>query len=117
LLVRVPCNYLDRSIAFYKAVLGKEVQKISEEGWEFGLLPHDENNVSGCLSLMPDRKPSVNGPLVYLNVDGRIHDALASIETNGGKIIHEAVQMGPYGARAIIQDTEGNIIALWASKL
>lgn len=112
--IDIPVNNLDRAIAFYSAILDAEVQKISEHGFEFGLLPHTDNNVSGCLTVMPDRKPSANGPLVYLNVQGRIDAASQAVEKLGYKVLKAKESIGPYGFRVIIEDSEGNVIALYS---
>ncbi|MDR3614865.1 MAG: VOC family protein [Candidatus Obscuribacterales bacterium] len=112
--IDVPVTDLERAIKFYTAILGQTVQKIAEHGFEFGLLPHEENNVSGCLTVMPDRKPSKDGPLVYLNVDGRLDKAIAEVKEHGGEVIKAKEPIGPYGFRAVIVDTEGNAIALHA---
>lgn len=108
----IPVTNLDRAITFYSAVLGAEVTLQSPPGMEFGLLPHSENNVSGCLVVESDNKPSTHGPLVYLSVEGRINDAVAAVEKGGGKVVAPKHAIGPYGFRAIILDTEGNRIAL-----
>lgn len=115
--IDIPVNNLERAIAFYSAILEAEVQKISEHGFEFGLLPHTENNVSGCLTVMPDRKPSANGPLVYLNVEGRIAAAVAAAEKQGTNVLKKPESIGPYGYRAIIEDSEGNVIALYSKEV
>lgn len=112
--VDIPVLDLDRSIRFYTALLGPTVQKISEHGFEFGLLPHVQDNVSGCLAVMQDRTPSLNGPLIYLNVEGRLDKTIEAAQQNGGSLLSPKEQMGPYGHRAIIQDTEGNAIALYS---
>ena len=117
----IPVTNLDRSITFYSAVLGSEVNKISEAGFEYGLLPHEEQNSSGCLSVGSDsagsnNKPSQNGPLIYLSVEGRLDDAIKATNSNGGKVLEGTHQIGPHGFRAIIVDSEGNRIALHSSK-
>jgi len=58
----VPVTNLDRAIRFYSAVLGSPVKKESAPGMEFGLLPHFESNVSGCLvdGKMTENQPSQN---------------------------------------------------------
>ena len=112
--IDIPVINLDRAINFYAAILEQEVQKHSQGGFEFGLLPHTEDNVSGCLAVMDDRKPSRNGPLVYLQVEGRLDQAIEIVEKEGGEILSGKEQMGPYGYRAIILDTEGNSIALYS---
>lgn len=112
--IDIPVIELDRAIRFYSAVLNKPVEKITEHGFEFGLLPHTEDNVSGCLCVMDSRKPSQNGPLVYLNVEGRLDHAIEAAQKQGGKILGAKQQIGPYGHRAIILDLEGNALALYS---
>ncbi|MDF1677645.1 MAG: VOC family protein [Legionellaceae bacterium] len=114
--VDIPVIDLDRAIAFYEKVLNAPIQKKSEHGFEFGLLPHPDDNVSGCLSVMPDRKPSKDGLLVYLNVEGRLSEALEAARAAGQVILVEKEQVGPYGHRAVIVDTEGNAIALYSKE-
>ena len=47
--VDIPVLDLDRAVKFYTAILDKPVEKLTEGGFEFGLFPHDDENVSGCL--------------------------------------------------------------------
>jgi predicted enzyme related to lactoylglutathione lyase len=117
----IPVTNLDRAIKFYSAVLGNEVSKISEAGFEYGLLPQEKQNASGCLCVGSDsagsnNKPSQNGPLIYLSVEGRLDDAIEATNSNGGKVLEGKHQIGPHGYRAIIVDSEGNRIALHSSK-
>ncbi len=58
----IPVNDLDRATKFYAAVLGQEVSKMSEQGFEYGLLPHEEKNASGCLCVEGDSAGSANKP-------------------------------------------------------
>ena len=116
----IPVTNLDRAIKFYSAVLGNDVSKMSEAGFEYGLLPHEEQNSSGCLCVGSDsggseNKPSQNGPLIYLSVEGRLNDAVKAARANGGKVLQERQQIGPHGFRAIVVDSEGNRIALHSS--
>jgi predicted enzyme related to lactoylglutathione lyase len=116
----IPVTDLDRAIKFYSTVLGKEVSKMSEEGLEYGLLPHEEQNASGCLCLGGDsggleNKPSQSGPLIYLSVEGRLNDAIKAASANGGKVLQEKHAIGPHGFRAVIVDSEGNRLALHSS--
>ena len=113
----IPVTNLDRATKFYSAVLGKKVNKMSEGGFEYALLPHEEQNASGCLCVSGDsvgteNKPSQNGPLIYLSVEGRLDDAVKIAKSNGGKVLEEKTQIGPHGFRAVIVDSEGNRIAL-----
>lgn len=108
----VPCVDLDRALKFYSAVMGKNVKKESFPGMSIGVFPHEGNDVGGCLFTKAEEKPSASGPLLYLNAQGRLDEAIAAVEPNGGKILQAKHQIGPHGSRAIILDSEGNRLAL-----
>ncbi|HUE62491.1 MAG TPA: VOC family protein [Chthoniobacterales bacterium] len=113
----IPVTNLDRAIKFYSAALGRQVRKLSEGGMEYGLLPHQEQNASGCLCIRADsggvdNRPSANGPLIYLSVQGRLDEAVEAARANGGKVLRARQQIGEHGFRAVIIDSEGNRIAL-----
>jgi predicted enzyme related to lactoylglutathione lyase len=110
----IPVTDLARAISFYSAVLDSEVKKESPPGFEYGLLPHDDN-VAGCLVVMKDNQPSQTGPLIYLSVEGRLDAAVKAVKSHGGKVIEAKESIGPHGLRAIIVDSEGNRIALHSS--
>jgi predicted enzyme related to lactoylglutathione lyase len=110
--VDIPVVDLDRAIKFYSAVLDNEVVKQSFSGMSLGLLPHADNHVSGCLVKFNDNRPSQQGPMIYLNVNGRLDAAVAAVAANGGKVLQDKHQIGEYGYRAIAEDSEGNKIAL-----
>jgi len=101
---------LDRAIKFYSAVLGGHVHKEESPGISMGVLPHQEGDAGGCL--VKGEEPSAKGPLIYLNANGRLDQAVAAVEANGGKIVQPKHQIGPHGWRAIVLDSEGNRLAL-----
>jgi len=102
---------LKRANAFYSAVLDVRVDEADFDGFSFSVLEHDEGN-GGCLVPGAEQVSSDKGILLYLNVDGRIRDAAAKTAELGGKIIEDVHAIGPHGFRAIVQDSEGNRIAL-----
>jgi predicted enzyme related to lactoylglutathione lyase len=110
--VDIPVVKLDRAIRFYTAVLGAEVEKVEYPGMSIGSFPHKDGEAAGCLYVSETVKPSVDGPLVYLNVHGRIDEAVEAAKTSGGKVVQAKESIGPFGFRTVIIDTEGNRIAL-----
>ena len=83
----------------------------------FAVLPHEEKDVSGCLTpggggASVENQPSAQGPLLYFNCQGRLDLAVAAVEAKGGKVLKPKHPIGPYGFRAVVLDSEGNRIAL-----
>lgn len=107
----IPVADLERSVAFYRAMLGVGVEIEGGGGFTFGVLEHDEGN-GGCLVPDPDAVNRAGGVLIYLNVDGRIRDAVAKAKEHGGELLEEIQSIGPHGVRAVVRDSEGNRIAL-----
>jgi len=104
----LPVADLERSSRFYSAVLGIKVSQENAGGFKFAVLEHTGGN-GGCL--VPG-KASAEGILVYMNVDGRIRDAVKQAEKLGGRVVEQTKSIGPHGFRAVIVDSEGNRVAL-----
>lgn len=102
---------LDRAGTFYRAVLGIQVSKEQFGDMSFCVMEHADGN-GGCLVPKPDETADDRGILVYMNVDGRIRDAVAQVEPNDGRIVEPVHSIGPHGFRAIVIDSEGNRLAL-----
>jgi predicted enzyme related to lactoylglutathione lyase len=111
--VDIPVHDLDRAIRFYSAVLDGPVTREGGPGFAFGVFSHGNDDVAGCLYTPDDdNAPCERGPLVYLNADGRLADAVRAVAGNGGRIVQAVHQIGPHGYRAIVLDSEGNRVAL-----
>lgn len=108
----IPVRDLDRAIRFYSALLGQPVQREESPGKAVGVLPHADHEVGGCLFVDDENPPSPHGPLLYLNCQGRLDEALAAAGEHGGQVVRPKHSIGPYGYRAVILDSEGNRIAL-----
>lgn len=107
----IPVADLDRACAFYRAVLAIGIDKMDFNGTAFAIFEHSEGN-GGCLVPQAEYSGCPSGPLVYLNVDRRIRDAVAQVEKVGGKVLEATHPIGPHGFRAIVLDSEGTRIAL-----
>lgn len=106
----MPVADLDRAIKFYAGVLAITVSREAFDGFEFAVLEHDQGN-GGCL--VPDAENvCAKGAMMYLNVDGRIRDAVARVPKLGGTVKQDVHPIGPHGFRALVLDSEGNRLAL-----
>jgi predicted enzyme related to lactoylglutathione lyase len=110
----IPVADLERAAAFYRGVLGVGVHVETSPGYSFAVLEHKDGN-GGCLVPKAGEISGTAGILVYLNVNGRIRDAVQQVEKLGGRIVEPPRSMGPHGFRAIVVDSEGNRIALHAA--
>ena len=107
----IPVVDLERATAFYAAVLAVKVELQSFEDFKFSVFEHQDGN-GGCLIPNPDEVTADKGVMLYLNVHGRIRDAVQIVQDKGGKVLQEVHSIGPHGFRAIILDSEGNRMVL-----
>lgn len=113
--VDIPVHDLNRAIGFYTALIDAPITREGGPGFFFGLLPHADQGVGGCLVHAPqEHGPAATGPLVYLNVSGRLREAVRAAQEHGGTILQAVHQIGEHGWRAVILDSEGNRLALHA---
>jgi len=81
----IPVKNLDRAKDFYETVLNIKVVKEKFDNFEFCILDHKDGN-GGCLVLNESEISSNAGILLYLNVNGRIHDAMDIAEKKEPKL-------------------------------
>lgn len=109
----IPATDFNRATAFYKAILGVDIKEVEMYGTKMGLLPSDGKNLSGAIVQGDDYRPSIDGPLLYLNGGKNLQVVLDRINNNHGKIIVPKTQISPeLGYFAIFVDSEGNKLAL-----
>jgi predicted enzyme related to lactoylglutathione lyase len=106
----IPVADLDRAATFYREVLAIGVNKETFGSMSLCVFDHQDGN-GGCL-VENKEEIAAGGVLIYLNVNGRIRDAVAKVVPNGGSIIQPTHPIGPHGFRAVVLDSEGNRIAL-----
>ncbi len=110
--IDIPVTDLNRAMNFYRHVTARQVEQEFGPETPVAVFTHSGNDVSGCLVVDAEVQPSARGPLIYFSVDGRLDEAIAAVEAHGGSIINPKHQIGPFGYRAIVLDSEGNRIAL-----
>ncbi len=95
----IPVANLDRATVFYAHVLAIDVSQQTFDDFKFAVLAHEEGN-GGCLVPKPDEVTADRGILLYLNVHGRIRDAVAKVTAHGGRVTEDVHSIGPHGFRA-----------------
>jgi len=108
----IPVTDLDRATAFYEAILGVTLERMTV-GTPVAVFPSDDDAVGGALSL-DDRKPSDQGSLVYLTAPHGVQEALDRVPEAGGEVLLPRTEIeGDYGFYAYIKDSEGNKVGLF----
>ncbi len=109
--IDIPVRNLERAVVFYQNVLAVKVSVETFGETRFAVLEHEDGN-GGCLIEDANGISSTQGILVYMNVHGRIQDAIAKVTQQGGEVVEPIHSIGPHGFRALALDSEGNRIAL-----
>lgn len=107
----IPVADMERAAEFYSAVLNLKIHKQEFDGVSFCVFDQENGN-SGSLVPNETEISSNAGVLIYLNVHGRIRDAVSQVEKHGGKVLQRIHSIGSHGFRAVVLDSEGNRIAL-----
>lgn len=115
----IPATDFDRAVTFYSTVLATEIQKAEFMGEPQAFFPMDPTSVGGAIVKSDRLTPSMTGTLIYLNLGTveNLEQALARVESSGGKLLMPKTDIGDPGFIGIIQDSEGNGIGLHAPKL
>ena len=112
----IPVNDMDRATRFYSKVFEFKFENQIIDNNEMALFPFVEANsgISGALAKGAIYKPTKDGVLIYFTT-ANIDETLKLVISNGGKVLYPKTDNG-IGLVAEFEDTEGNRIALYASK-
>ena len=108
-------NDIDRTEAFYRDVLGLEVQRMGDDGsgndW---LLASIENNVD-LIFFKAECRPG-NSPIVVFDLaEGGIDDVVAGLAEKGATIV-TPVSHAPGGWSSEFGDPDGHILSLYQTE-
>ena len=116
----IPVNDMQRAKTFYETVLDIKMETLGNQQEEMVFFPRLPDTImaqsgilSGALVKSDQLKPSLNGPLIYLNAYPAIDDVIQRIKPAGGELLAEKTKI-PAGFIAVFKDTEGNRLALHA---
>ena len=113
----IPTTDIDRAQKFYESIFGISMIPLEFPNIKMRMFPLDDmmTQVGGALvdSGGFHKVSATDGPLIYLNGNPDVQNVLDKVEAAGGKISVPKTQISPeYGYMAVIEDTEGNRIAL-----
>jgi len=122
----IPADDVDRAKRFYHSLLGWKIEptKVSVSdtaSMQYQDIVTGESNevtpMGGTLSMGGMYKRQMNEPIInYVMVDD-IDEKIAMVEKLGGKIAVPKRELESVGQFVIIQDTEGNVIALFKAMM
>jgi predicted enzyme related to lactoylglutathione lyase len=109
----IPAEDLARAAAFYSGILGKDLVMRDYMGVTMAFFPMEgREGVGGTVVKVANVRPSTDGTIVYLNVNGRLDEVLRRVEPAGGEVLMPRTDIGDPGFIATIRDTEGNRVGL-----
>ena len=113
----IPVSDMDRAVRFYEEVFGYSLRRDVVDGYAmaFFLRADGRTGASGALVKGDVYVPAKAGPVLYFDV-AEIDETLARAEAAGATILYPKKDIGEAGFVAEIEDSEGNRIALSASK-
>ena len=112
----IPTNDLDRAARFYEKVLATSLKREDFGGTPMAIFKAEQPDLAGALVKDARRKPSSDGALVYLNVNGRLDAVIDRIPSAGGEVVLPKTDIGDPGYIAIFRDTEGNVIGVHSER-
>ena len=112
-MFEIPATDISRAINFYQTILDVKIEKMDVEGMKMGILPFENQLVTGVIILADGYKPSSDGVTIYLNAGDNLQPTLDKVAKNGGKIlVPKTAHADESGFFALFLDTEGNKMAL-----
>ncbi len=114
----IPFDDQVRAQKFYQDVFGWQINKFGEMDYWMAMTCDCDQN-----SMMPKEPGAINGgllkrdptgehPVIVIDVQN-LDEHLTKIESAGGKVVMEKMQVGDFGLYARVEDTEGNVIGVW----
>jgi len=114
----IPSENFDRAVTFYSALFDATLETMTmntggEVPMPMAMLPRGDHGVGGAVIYLPDHKPGMKGPLLYLNGGDDLQVMLDRVEPAGGQIlVPKSLITEEIGYMAIFIDSEGNHMAL-----
>lgn len=111
--VEIPVLNMERALAFYNAVFQLQAEVYDDGERLSAVLWMIEGAPGLSLTKTAGFRPGLDGIWVYIHSSDPLDEVLARVEAAGGTVLSPLTSMGASGAYTLIQDTEGNTIALY----
>ena len=111
----IPAADIKRAKTFYETVFGIKMEEQDMMGMKMAFFPYEmgSGKLSGGIVQGDMHKPSMDGPVIYLNGNPDLQNALDKIAGAGGKVLMPKTQISAeIGHMAFFIDSEGNRVAL-----
>lgn len=115
----IPVTDMDRAMKFYETVFEFKLELHDLDELVMAWFPwlEGKDGSPGSLVKHPMYKPSKEGTIVYFTAhSGDCANELERVEAAGGKVLQQKKPIGEYGFMGLIEDTEGNVIAIHSRK-
>jgi predicted enzyme related to lactoylglutathione lyase len=109
-------NDMDRAESFYRTVLQREFEQISDPTDESVVMrgfvtEMDCYGAGGALVKREGAGPVTGGTIVYFGVEDCAVEE-SRVASAGGQVINPKMSIGKYGFVSVCMDTEGNLFGL-----
>lgn len=82
-IFEIPATDMERAVSFYQEILGITIERMEFPGMEMGLLPYEDQMVTGVIMKGEGYEPSASGVTIYMNAGEDLQVVLDKVETNG----------------------------------
>ena len=111
--VEIPVRDMDRAWSFYGRVLGVDLRRMEMGGSTYALFPTEDRFNAGALVKGPNRTPTSDGALIYLDGSPDLAEVLRKVARAGGTVVMEKMFLSKEaGYAGIFIDSEGNQVCL-----
>jgi predicted enzyme related to lactoylglutathione lyase len=109
----LPVKSLRRAKEFYEELLKDTITIKTSQNSKIAMMVNNSGKSFGCLYEESAFIPDMFGIVIYFELFNNIEEKIKKIEELGGKVLSYEKRIEEFDYQALIQDSEGNRIALF----